>query len=240
MSAAAATVTTGEPNSVDPEHRGIFMRQQRQELLADRTAAQPGRRVTGLGTRRTGRPHGAQILTTKVGLRFPAEVTFDSWQRAGVQISRIVDSFAWCLGDWLVYGQQRYTDRYRKAVDAIGLDYQTLRNYASVARRVDLPRRRSTLSFQHHAEVAALPDLEQETWLSRAEEGGWSRNQLRQHLQAARGDQTQGTMTATLPKMVVQQDRMAKWRLAAASSSSEFEQWVIAALDQAAARELDA
>jgi len=240
MSAAAATVLPGEPNSVDPEHRGIVMRQQRQELLADRTAAQPGHRVAGLGTLRTGRPHGNQILTTKVGLRFPTEVTFDSWQRAGVQISRIVDSFAWCLGDWLVYGQQRYTDRYRTAIDAIGLDYQTLRNYASVARRVDLPRRRSTLSFQHHAEVAALPDLEQEAWLSRAEEGGWSRNQLRQHLQASRGDQSKGTMAATLPKMVVQKDRMAKWRMAAARSSSEFEQWVITALDQAAARELDA
>jgi hypothetical protein len=207
------------------------MRQQRQQLLADRRVAPQGHRATG-------RQHGDQILTTKVGLRFPANVTFDSWQRAGVQISRIVDSFAWCLGDWLVYGQQRYTDRYRKAVDAIGLDYQTLRNYASVARRVDLPRRRSTLSFQHHAEVAALPDTEQETWLGRAEEGGWSRNQLRQHLQATRGDQTKGTMTATLPKMVVQKDRMATWRMAAARSSSQFQQWVITALDQAAAQDL--
>jgi len=188
----------------------------------------------------TGRRHGDQILTTKVGLRFPADVTFDSWQRAGVQISRVVDSFAWCLGDWLVYGQQRYTDRYRKAVDAIGLDYQTLRNYASVARRVELPRRRSTLSFQHHAEVAALPDTEQETWLGRAEEGGWSRNQLRQHLQAARHDRTTETMTATLPKMVVHKEQMAKWRMAADRSSSEFENWVTTALDRAAAQELDA
>jgi hypothetical protein len=216
------------------------MRQQRQELLADRKAAEPSHGVTGLGTFSTGRRQGNQILTTKVGLRFPPEVTFDSWQRAGVQISRIVDSFAWCLGDWLVYGQQRYTDRYRKAVDAIGLDYQTLRNYASVARRVDLPRRRSALSFQHHAEVAALPDAEQEIWLGRAEEGGWSRNQLRQHLQAARGDQTKRTMTTTLPKLVVPKDRMAAWRMAAARSSSQFEQWVITALDRAAAQELDA
>jgi hypothetical protein len=207
------------------------MRQQRQQLLAERKTAPPGHRLTR-------RRQGDQILTTKVGLRFPADVPFDSWQRAGVQISRIVDSFAWCLGDWLVYGQQRYSDRYRKAVDAIGLDYQTLRNYASVARRVELPRRRSTLSFQHHAEVAALPDTEQEAWLGRAEEGGWSRNQLRQHLQAVRHDRT--TETTTLPKMVVHKDRMAKWRMAADRSSSEFETWVTTALDRAAAQELDA
>jgi hypothetical protein len=227
MSAAPARVAAGERN-----HRGIFMGQQRRQLVADRTAPQPGHPSTG-------RRRGDQILTTKVGLRFPAEVTFESWQRAGVQISRIVDSFAWCLGDWLVYGQRRYTDRYRTAVDAIGLDYQTLRNYASVAKRVELARRRSTLSFQHHAEVAALPAADQETWLGRAEDGGWSRNQLRQHLQAVRGDQTAEAMTATLPKLVVHREQMARWRMAAARSSSQFEQWVTTALDRAAAQELE-
>jgi hypothetical protein len=181
-------------------------------------------------------PSGDQILTTKVGLRFPADVSFDSWQRAGVQISRLVDSFAWCLGDWLVYGQQRYTDRYKQAVDAIGLDYQTLRNYASVARRVGPPRRRATLSFQHHAEVAALPDAEQDTWLHRAEQGGWSRNQLRQHLRLTRHGSA--NETTALPKLVVQSERIARWRLAAARSSNQFEQWVVTALDHAATQEL--
>lgn len=186
------------------------------------------------------RAPGNQILTTRVGLKFPAEVSFDSWQRAGSQISRVVDSFAWCLGDWLVYGQRRYTDRYRQAVEAVGLHYQTLRNYASVARRVDLTRRRPALSFQHHAEVAALSDVEQETWLSRAEQRGWSRNQLRQHLLTARQDRTTGTTTAVLPKLVVQNERIARWRMAADRSSSQFEHWVVTALDQAAAQALDA
>jgi hypothetical protein len=195
---------------------------QQQQLLAEPTRAP-----------------GNQIRTTRVGLEFPAEVSFDSWQRAGLQISRVVDSFAWCLGDWLVYGQRRYTDRYRQAVEAVGLHYQTLRNYASVARRVDLPRRRPALSFQHHAEVAALSDVEQETWLSRAEQRGWSRNQLRQHLLTARQDRTMGTTTTVLPKLVVQNERIARWRLAADRSSSQFEHWVVTALDQAAAQALD-
>ena len=196
---------------------------QRQQQLADPTRA-PGDR----------------ILTTRVGLRFPEAVSFDSWQRAGSQISRVVDSFAWCLGDWLVYGQRRYADRYRQAVEAVGLHYQTLRNYASVARRVDFSRRRPALSFQHHAEVAALSDTEQETWLSRAEQRGWSRNQLRQHLNTARQDRTATTTTAALPKLVVPNERIARWRMAADRSSSRFEHWVVTALDQAAAQVLDA
>jgi hypothetical protein len=194
-----------------------------QQLLADKTRAP-----------------GDQILTTRVGLKFPVKVSFDSWQRAGLQISRVVDSFAWCLGDWLVYGQRRYTDRYRQAVEAVGLEYQTLRNYASVARRVDHPRRRPALSFQHHAEVAALSDVDQETWLGRAEQRGWSRNQLRQHLLTARRDPAAGNTTAALPTLVVQNERIARWRMAADQSSSQFGHWVVSVLDQAAAQALDA
>ena len=207
-----------------------------QVLLAGRPG--PGRPAAGTRESRPETPSGGQILTTAVGLRFPPDVSFDSWQRAGLQISRVVDSFAWCLGDWLVFGQERFTDRYKQAVDAIGLDYQTLRNYASVARRVEAPRRRTALSFQHHAEVAALPDTEQDTWLQRAEQRGWSRNQLRQYLRVARGGTAKET--AVLPKLVVPSERIARWRLAASRSSSQFEQWMVTALDQAATQALGA
>jgi hypothetical protein len=60
------------------------------------------------------------------------------------------------LGDWLIFGRYKYGTRYRQAIGATGLDYQTLRNYAVVARRFEPSRRRSTLRAQHHAEVSAL------------------------------------------------------------------------------------
>jgi hypothetical protein len=180
------------------------------------------------------RPAG-QILTTRTGLRFPKNVSFDAWERAGLQISRIVDSFAWCIGDWLVYGQLRYPDRYRQAVEAVGLDYQTLRNYASVARRVDIGRRRWRLSFQHHSEVASLPDTDQEEWLTRAEEGGWSRNQLRQHLRDGRRRRRPAPTITRLPPLAAEQEQVERWRCAAAQSGIEFERWILTALDRAAA-----
>jgi len=65
------------------------------------------------------------------------------------------------------------------------LDYGTLRNYAWVARRFALSRRRDMLSFGHHAEVAAMPEAEQEYWLGKAEELSWSRNQLRREVRAS-------------------------------------------------------
>ncbi|MFI5782788.1 LmbU family transcriptional regulator [Nocardia sp. NPDC051570] len=170
-----------------------------------------------------------------MGLRFPSNITFDEWQRAGMQVSRAIDSFSWCLGDWLVYGRRKYADRYRQAIDAAGLDYQTLRNYAWVANRFELPRRRPGLSFQHHAELASLPDAEQDTWLDRAEQGRWSRNQLRQHLQAARKGQTSTRSVSTLmPKLPVDCDRVQRWREAAAQSDAAFDDWIVEALDRAA------
>jgi hypothetical protein len=109
-------------------------------------------------------------------------LAFDKWYEIGQYLSSLTTSSTWCLGDWLVYGECAFEGRYRKAVEETMLDYQTLRNYAWVARRFPLSRRRDTLSFGHHAEVAALPEAEQEYWLRKAEESSWSRNMLRRQV----------------------------------------------------------
>lgn len=56
---------------------------------------------------------------------------------------------SWCLCDWLAHGEDAFTGRYRDAVERTALDYQTLRNYAWLARPLALSRRRDTLSFAH-------------------------------------------------------------------------------------------
>jgi len=119
------------------------------------------------------------VVIPKRGLRFPRQLAFDSWLSVGRQLSDIYTSSAWCLGDWLVYGETAYRDRYHEAVEQTALDYQTLRNYAWVVKRFPLTRRRGNLSFGHHAEVASLPEAEQNFWLRKAEEFGWSVKRLR-------------------------------------------------------------
>jgi hypothetical protein len=129
-------------------------------------------------------PRG-HVVVPRVGLRFPAQLPFEAWMAVGRQLSAVATSSAWCLGDWLAYGQDAYRNRYEKAVEGTGLDYQTLRNYVWVARRFELSRRRETLSFGHHAEVASLPEPEQDFWLRKAEELGWSTGRLRQQVRAS-------------------------------------------------------
>ncbi|MBW4722180.1 LmbU family transcriptional regulator [Saccharothrix sp. SC076] len=176
-----------------------------------------------------------------MGLHFAANLSYGDWERAGTQLSRIVSSSAWCLGDWLVRGQENYPDRYVRAVETAGLDYQTLRNYAWVARCFPMRRRRERLSFQHHAEVAALDVARQDEWLDRAEEGSWSRNELRRRMRAHR--QGAAAITATtslLPRVPVARERVERWRAAARRVDNHLEHWMVVVLDHAAENVLGA
>nr|CAJ34358.1 putative regulator [Micromonospora sp. ML1] len=182
----------------------------------------------------------AQVMLTRVGLRLPERMSFEHWERTGAQLSGIVDSSSWCLGDWLVYGKEQYADRYRHVVQAVGLDYQTLRNYAWVAGRFPLARRRSGLSFQHHAEVAAMSPDDQDRWLDEAETQMWSVKQLRAAIKATRSDRTTETIkTALMPRIPIPDRRLTRWRQAAHQSSVELDQWIVSTLDRAAAETLD-
>lgn len=193
-------------------------------------AAPPRRRLIGS----PGAKYG-QVLTMRVGLHIPTGLAFSEWERAGRRLSGLVDSSAWWLGDWLVYGKDNYVDRYQRGIQAAGLQYQTLRNYAWVSRRFDLERRRAMLSFQHHAEVASLPVTEQEFWLDRAEQMKWTTKQLRRSIRLAREEQERDDSPSEKQRrLAVPGNRFQLWHKAADQSGIEFEQWVMAALDNAA------
>jgi hypothetical protein len=180
-----------------------------------------------------------RLLLTDVGLSVPDDLTFEQWEEAASKISGIASSAAWCLGDWLIYGQQRYSDRYRLAIDKAKLDYQTLRNYAWVARKYDISRRRGNLSFQHHAELASLPVGEQDVWLDKAEQFGWSRNELRKQLRKClAGKSAEVCDSVIMPRVHIVRERLEQWRDAAAQSGVDLESWIVDTLDHASASQL--
>ncbi|WP_205571144.1 LmbU family transcriptional regulator [Streptomyces sporangiiformans] len=175
------------------------------------------------------------MLTTRVGLQLPDVLTFEEWERAGRQLAGVLDSSSWWLGDWLTYGKDHYSDRYQQGIQTAGLRYQTLRNYAWVARRFDVGRRRARLTFQHHAEVASLPVAEQDEWLSRAEELSWTTKQLRSALREARGGGgAKSENAAAVRQLAVPRDRFERWLKAAECSGADVDAWVLSTLDSAA------
>jgi hypothetical protein len=172
---------------------------------------------------------------TTRSLELPQGLAFDDWVRAGQGVSSMVTASAWWLGDWIVYGERAYGQRYRTALEATPFEYKTLRNYAWVARRFDVSRRRDSLSFQHHAEVASLPEPAQELWLQRAETHGWSRNELRRQLTSAQLPERQRERSRALALRVdVADQRMQRWRDAAMATGQDLTEWLMAVADEAA------
>ncbi|MFA1538086.1 LmbU family transcriptional regulator [Actinomadura monticuli] len=179
-------------------------------------------------------------LTRRTSLSIQGAISIETWKQIGEQIFRISDSSAWWLGDWLVYGQNRYPERYKRAIDETSLDYQTLRNYAWVARRFVASRRRDELSFQHHMEVASLSPDEQDQWLDRARAQRWSRNELRARLRAARMRPATAEGPAAVIQIDASKEQRARWERAADSAMCDLGEWIQHTLDQAAEHGLSA
>lgn len=174
---------------------------------------------------------------TAKGLTVAPELPFSGWKRLGEQLGLLSNASSWWVGDWLVYGERRYGSGYREAAEIIGLEYQTLRNYAWVASVFPLYRRRDKLSFQHHAEVASLPEEQQEHWLRAAEDNRWSRNELRRRLRAVRTVRDQEERPAAevvVVRLTVSANQERRWRQAARRCASDLESWITALLDSAA------
>jgi hypothetical protein len=209
----------------------------------------------------TARPALDNVLIPRNGLQLPRQLPFDTWLEVGRRLSAVVTSSAWCLGDWLIYGQISFTGRYREAIERTTLDYQTLRNYAWVAKKIPLSRRWEKLSFGHHAEVAGLPEPEQDYWLRKAHECGWSRNkirhEIRRSLRERNGDvgaqiralPTIGENEAARPQelaappdltiqMTVTPDQLDLFRQAADQDGYSIEAWALLILAHAAQRSL--
>jgi len=193
---------------------------------------------------------GPQVMLSGNGLQLPRQLPFERWLSIGRQLSAVSTSAAWCLGDWLVFGERAYAGRYRAAVEQTSLDYQTLRNYAWVANRFALSRRRGTLSFGHHAEVAALADAEQDYWLRKAEEHRWPVKRLRREVRASLAERS-APQSGQAPRLQGGQDwivlrleiRISPGQLEACEAAAgrarlSIEAWTVQALEHAARNEM--
>lgn len=198
-------------------------------MKSEEIATQTARQIVG-------HTRSNQVRMSGVALHIPAGLSFEDWAQAGRQLSRIVDSSAWWLGDWLVFGKTNYSDCYQLAIHRAGLRYQTLRNYAWVARRFGVDRRRAKLTFQHHAEVASLPVDEQDRLLDQAEREMWTTKQLRNAMRQGRGEEKSelDVVVSVNSRIDVPRNRVTVWRKAADSMGLDFDHWVLIQLDRAA------
>ncbi len=83
------------------------------------------------------------------------------------------------VGDWLLHVHQHFPAAYKGAAERTGFDSRTLRQAKWVCKAVPPERRRASLTFAHHQEVASLEPHLQKKWLKSAEKENATKAQLR-------------------------------------------------------------
>jgi len=148
--------------------------------------------TTGKAKAERRRPTKQPVARTGAGGRLTrtawvptGELGFDDWSEHGRRLGVIGRASAWWLGDWLRYGNAEFGERYTRASRITGYDAQTLMNMVYVATAVPQEERRESLSWSHHAELAALSPEHRAEWLDKTEGNRLSvrclRAELRQH-----------------------------------------------------------
>ena len=112
------------------------------------------------------------------------DVTYEQWENIGYELARVGKGWQWWVGDWINFGEKKYGETYKAAIEATGLAYGVCRNIASVCGRFELSRRHDSLSFKHHAEVQGLDASEQDELLAEAESSGLSCSEVRKRVRA--------------------------------------------------------
>jgi N6-adenosine-specific RNA methylase IME4 len=129
---------------------------------------------------------GCYILT-ETGIEVEGEPTLSEHQGVGDFISRAHKASGWWVADWLRYGESRkdWKEKLDAVLDVTGYEYETAMNLKYLGENVPSSRRRADVDISKHFEVAPLPAKEQEQWLERTAEHGWTKRELRNEIRAA-------------------------------------------------------
>src|SRR3990167_5139105 len=92
-------------------------------------------------------PSGVKI--TETGMVLAPGMDYAVWAELGKAIGRSSRVMVWALGDWLVYGEHAYGEKYVQAAEGTGYDSGTLMNLNSLCSRVPREVRREGLAPGH-------------------------------------------------------------------------------------------
>lgn len=153
------------------------------EIVADTDRAWLEARLDEIDDASQERPTSLALLNgnfrfTPHGMEVVGNPTFDDWMVCGQTLRDIKQGLHFAIGDWLIYGRDRWPDRYAQGMSIFGFSYQTLATDAWVAEKFPISRRRE-LPHSYHREVAALPAAKQDEVLERAEREEWDRETIR-------------------------------------------------------------
>jgi hypothetical protein len=116
---------------------------------------------------------------TNTALVLPPETPYEQCEALAAMFGQLHRTSAWLIGDLLNHIERVYGETYAQAAEATGLSKGALMNYTSVCAHIPRSRRRATVPFSTHMEVAYLEPPEQERWLKEAAANRWTKEELR-------------------------------------------------------------
>ena len=135
---------------------------------------------------------------TATGLNLPAGLTYEQWAQVGHALGRMGKAVHWWLGDWLLYGEHVYGEKFAQAASETGFSEETLKQCQWVARKFNQLNRQHSTSWTHYLTVAALPDSEAHRMLNEAASRGLSVHDLRQGVRRAKNAPVTASVTCTV------------------------------------------
>ena len=107
------------------------------------------------------------------------EHTIEQWLEAGKLLTGMESSLNWWIGDWLVFGEHNYGQKYSQAETITNHRQDYLKACNFVSGKIPSANRVYGLSWSHHREVCPLSPEDQKVWLTKALEQEWTVSELR-------------------------------------------------------------
>jgi hypothetical protein len=116
------------------------------------------------------------FMATPTGLKIRENggIPYEVWEEYGRGLRRVESGLQWVIGDWLNYGEFKFKETYKKALEIwpqYSIDYLTELKWTSL--HVNLLERSSNLSWVHHRRVAQFDVQTQRYWLNKAIINKW-------------------------------------------------------------------
>lgn len=120
----------------------------------------------------------ARAQMTDTALVIPEDLSYDAWAEMGQPLVRIAQASMWWIGDWLLFGERKYGEKYSQAIEATGYALSTLKNAQWVADRFPPDQRREDVTFSQHKTIAGLDPKPRAELLARAAEEHMTEGEL--------------------------------------------------------------
>lgn len=132
--------------------------------------------------------HGPFRLTKTGAHPTTDDVPYAQWAEATTWVQEVEEASPFWVGDLHLYGE-RYGEEASQVLKATEYAESTVKNAKHTCKMFPPEKRRASVPYSHHQEIAAVNDeAEREYWLAKCEDENLTRDQLRVQIKAAKSD----------------------------------------------------